>query len=394
MRAWIVLIAVLLALCSLAGATTIEVPKNSYTKGETITINGRCETNAVELSAEMHGLLVFHETTSCAADKAYGIMHKITQLDPKGRWRLTAVDGLSTKSTDIYVNPTREGGYLLLTLLSPSETEHYRTEEFNASIRVSEDGKAVEDASVVAWGAEGSRHEFTHAGGGVYSMRQFIPVDAPLGKWEFTVTAQGGSEDSEIGGEGVFGMSIAPAQVDVEIESPQASNFTLGFEIPVKVRMRYLDGRLFKGDATLKVGGEKFRMDIGEDYSYSYNFMPNESNLGTTALEIGAEDGYGNTAHREITVIISEGIINSNTVLIAGAAGFVLLMAILFFATKSAIGRSLRKRGEMRKRSGIEGEISQLKRDYFENATISKKTYSKRLGELREELEKLEGGIC
>lgn len=382
-------LAALLLIAGSAFALSLEVQKNSYSKGETIAISGKCRAGTVELGATTGNKVVFHETTNCQEAGQYAMEYPIAQLDPKGRWAITAVAGAENRSTDIYVNPTRESGYLLITLLSPSETVHYRTEDFNASIRILDNGVPVADAKVVAWGADGSRHELANAGNGIYSMQYFMPMDAPLGKWDFLVTAQKGEGGPAIGGEGAFALTVSPSPIDVQVKSPEATNFSAGFEIPVRVYLTYLDKRPFSGDVVLKIKGEEFGMAQGDDYIYRYVFVPREKHLGTTEISIEGTDKYGNRAQKTITLVINEGIINRDTMLVATGVAAVIAAVVIFSRIKGVLGRGMAKRGVSKRKEEIEREISHLKKEYFEKAAIGKKSYAKRIAELESELRKI-----
>ncbi|MBU1939839.1 FixH family protein, partial [Candidatus Micrarchaeota archaeon] len=289
--------------------------------------------------------------------------------------------------TQIKVQPTRESSYLVLTLLRPSEKKQNRASEMPITIKVTDGGNPLTDANVMMWGPDGSRHELKVQQDGLYSLQYFIPIDASLGLWAVTVTAERNSGGTTIGGERVFNMSVGYAPVEIIFESPEASNFELGFEIPVTAKIRYPDGRPFTESVVLNVRGAEFPMERGANNTYNYRYMPLENSIGAVELIVEAKDKYGNSGSASKTVTINEGMFSIENIMLAGAGTALAAVILVYLFLRSRFGVLKRKKHAKGVKENVEAQILSLKKDYYEKASISKGTFRKRMSELEAELE-------
>jgi hypothetical protein len=370
---------------------------DSFSKGDTIEISGTAARD-VEIKALNGNRLVFLEHAK-AADGNFSFSHKISFLDPSGRWAITVSDGKGTITRRISVSPTRESAFLALTFLSPSPTIFRRTENINVILRVTDAGQPLGDAIVYFWGLAGEKIDVPHTGEGIYSYTYRIPEDAETGKWELKVVASYMKVRSIIGGETAVTVTIEPSPLQVKLISPIAKEFYFGRFLNLKLDLLYSDGsRLHDGNVEvwLSQGDEPKRVPMKPTADGHFTTTIVTDNLKNRVLNvtINAGDIFGNSTEQFLQFEprgYTQYFVKKNALSIVAVMAF--LLALAFFWYKKSRAYVQRKR-LLREKEKILSLKKKNQKNYLVDRRISRAIFDKTDAELNMKMKEVEAKLA
>ncbi|MDO8627927.1 MAG: hypothetical protein Q7K42_05655, partial [Candidatus Diapherotrites archaeon] len=184
---------------------SLETDKDLYKKGEEILLNALCSGNSLVVfsASTVEGKKIFEFTKECL-EGAINESMSVGFADPSGKWVIEAVSGEERAQTNLEILKTPETQFFLITVLSPSFGDHYRAEDLNILIRVTDAGQIVENAEVKFFDLNGNPVRMNYFGNGMYSSQFNLPFDAELKDWELFFVAAKEQNGGFFGGEKSF----------------------------------------------------------------------------------------------------------------------------------------------------------------------------------------------
>lgn len=370
-------------ICSL----TLETDNATFQKGEIFRIFGRCTSlDTVKVSSFQDIKEIFEESAECSENGTFSLTHQISYLDPEGDWLIFAAEGDENKTNTIRITPTKESSFLVITFLSPSTISHYKNEDLDISVKITDAGQPVEDANVLFWGAEGEKQNLVYKGSGIYSSQYTIPLDTPAEAWDLRVTSLKKAGAQEHGGETKINMEIGSAPLQIDIIWPKAKSIEIRNQATIEAKITYFNGKQFDGNAAVEIAGKKFNLERKSEYLYGTTLFISEEYLGTNEFAISAEDKFGNFGKKEVEFVVIGGIIsqlqNAGVYILVA----VIIAAVFIFLAYPRISKNLNLKKLTAEERKLNFLIEKLQRDYFETNVIDRQTYQKKLAEFEAKL--------
>jgi len=186
-------------------------------------------------------------------------------------------------------------------------------------------------------------------------------------------------------------LKVEPADISIEVLRPYTRNFDVGSIIHLTVALAYADGTPVTGAAAaVNISGREMPMAWQGENIHDFNYSVTDSERGSLAIVVNAEDAYGNIGEEKIDVVIGTtpwallGI-----VLVAGSAIFAVLAAAFIIAA-ALFRKHSRARSLKQKLSETNAEIKRLQEDYFDNTSIGRDAYRAKLKGMTKRLKLLE----
>ncbi|MFH1255973.1 MAG: hypothetical protein V1494_01640 [Candidatus Diapherotrites archaeon] len=390
------------ALMAFAGAENISIAANaSMEKGQMLEMHGSCARLAfVALSAtSSDGKKIFENEIQCTSAGDFSYIYGTSFLDPAGEWVLAAESAGEKAETSISVLEKPESQFYLITFLSPSATEYKRTDDIIISVKVTDSGKAVDDANVIAWGVEGKRIQLYGNGNGNYSTTYGLPFDAELGEWVLTVAADKKSESLYAGGENSISLAVAKARIIIDALEPSLETYQLSEPIPLKASAVYSSGKKLAGAGekpkiTARIGENEVLLQQVDENFFAGSYEPRGEDFGEIAIVFSATDEAGNTGETLKTVITTNywgWFLKNNLLFFVVAIVLAVLLARFFYsgAKYSIMGSRLKN-----EKTQTEELIKSLQREYFEKGVMPAGTYKENLSKLKAKLTELDARIA
>jgi len=368
-------------LCTTASA--LEFDKDSYVKGETIWITGKCipgEENRI--NAAFRNSIIFDQNTECVQGN-FSFSYKTKVVDPSGSWNVIARPQNDSGKTEVLLSAS--SAYYKITFLSPSNGELKRGQSVPISVMVDDEGTAVNDANVYVFDFEGKRTLMENRGNGIYSFSSQMPFDGPLGEWDIIVVAEK-EKNITLGGERKLLIQIIGAPIVIDIENPQEGWHMQNNRIQIRGEVSYENGTLIPPDKIksmeIYANEEKISDNSGKNtFTASYD----AKSEGTHTLRFVVEDEAGNNAEKSIDVYVTcplQCTFEKNFPIAILGLAFVAL--VVFVAHKTVLsGRKLANAKSEKER--MHRGMERLQKDYF-NKKIGSQEYKEAMAEYREKL--------
>ncbi|MFH1697358.1 MAG: hypothetical protein ABH854_05650 [Candidatus Diapherotrites archaeon] len=390
-------IALVFISCALhASALSISADKADYNKGEAINIEGICAPGKNTLSIAHHGRIVFGREINCETASLFRERYEIGFLDPAGRWNIAIENGGESSETSALIWQIPESAYFVVKFLSPPPGTYYRTDGLPVTVRITDAGVPVTDANAALWAAGGARIQLENRGSGLYRYDYEIPYDAMPGKWRLVVTAERNA-DARHGGEAGMDIKVGKAPISIDVIEPAVRTFSLGAEIPLKVKVGYVNGKPIAEGAikqvAAEIGGRAVLLTPQGKGIYSGVLRTRGEDEGVVGIIITAEDLAGNFGDTTLNIVatgLAGWYLSEYAVYILAA---IMVLAIFVRVVYGGISRkgSLRKLEE--ERSKTAALIRGLQKEYFENRRMPAESYKKRIAEHRANINMIDAKV-
>ncbi|MEM7825435.1 MAG: hypothetical protein QW412_01070 [Candidatus Aenigmatarchaeota archaeon] len=316
---------------------SFQTDKKEYVKGEKISISGSVknqEGNYIQ-NAEVYITLEsdiwkFEYKTYTNTYGNFYYQYPISFGDPEGTWTI------SVKAFDAYGNTDEAQKlvevksppetYYSLAFLSPTQDSTYkRGETLIIEVNLTKANKPESGASVTCKLPNGLTIKLNEKSQGIYSRSYNISFDDSLGTW--SLVCQGIKE--EMGkiytGGSFINIIIEPTKIELNLISPQKTNFTLGETVIFIVEAYYPNGEHVKG-ATVKLTFQGETVFLAETQEGNYTTQFEIKQEGKFIARILAEDASGNEGEMEKTFMVE-----SNSVSILSSYWWLSLFLPLIF---------------------------------------------------------------
>ncbi|HLC36636.1 MAG TPA: hypothetical protein VJK05_03455 [archaeon] len=366
---------------------TFELNNDSYMKGETIFVSGKCGSfsGSAELIINSKEKDIFDSSIECFSGSDFSFNYEIDFLDPSGVWDLSIDD----KVKAFPVQLSRESGFLLIDFLSPLSPNVFRTDDINITVKVSEAGESVSTAAVSSWDVFGEKRELVYKGEGIYSLAYEVPFDADFNSWNLIVVAKDLGSGS--GGEAVIPLLIKKAPIRVELLEPVVSNFDLTTNIPVKAKISYINGKkVINPRVSVLFNNKEFFLSQESEGVFSFIYNPKEDDVGSLALIVSATDSAGNEGEASKNLVLTFSTLYYVIAFGPFAFVFLILISLVYFFVSRKFKESRKAKSFAERKTEIEAKVSGLQEQYFNKALISKDSFSKEMAKLEKELIDLE----
>lgn len=375
-----------------ASALTLNSDKKVVDKGKQVIFSGSCTAGIdVVIEGKSESKSVFSNVVTCSDAGTYELIYTPTFLEPSGKWDITVKEGSQESKFQLEVKPVPESHYFLVVFHSPGPVEHYRNEDLNITVQITDAGKAVLDARAVFFDLEGNKRELGHTENGIYTFSYEIPVDARLGTWQLLVLAERLDGDIRSGGENVVPVGIKKAPIKLDIAKPNLSNFDVDTPVDIEISAQYFNGKQISS-AKAYVTFKGKRIDLTQTgNAFLGKLLPIQSDLGSAELSFVVEDSKGNIGEVKQNVVVSADPLKlfiKNYLLIITIVVVVAALAFYFLKVKTKAFMS--KKELLAERGRLTAQVTKLQQDYFGRASISKEAYKKRLSEAEARLREVE----
>jgi hypothetical protein len=386
---------------------TLNTDKTSYEKGQKIGIFGTAKDpkdNPVEngeatitlKSGKWSDRLVTRIT-----DGTYSENYYITFDKPEGDWSISAsaVDnrgnlGQSIENVIVSVSVPAAWKYYTVTFLSPVPgTVYARGSEVTVTVQLTEGTEKISGADVYLATPSGEIITLTEGSQGIYSTTYVLRWDDPAGEWTVSVLGEKAAGGTYKAGTGSILLTIAPADLEIELLEPSRRKFEAGEEVNVKVRVSYPDGSPVEGAivaASLPNGENLALSDEGEGI-YRGTYFISDNDLGAWELAVSAVDAYGNYGRSgEVTLSFEEPSPSSYPVRYWWITiPVILACAIAPIPTVIKKLRIMKLNSIRREIKATEKLRRELPKRYFVEGAISRETYDSLMHQTMEKLVKL-----
>jgi hypothetical protein len=380
--------------------------KETYTFGDIIKITGTVSKNknpvALDLIATItteDGEELHAETVSSNINGSFKEEFQITGIHPEGNWVIT-VSAVDAEGNDGFF--AKE-----VTIKAPSDNAALSIKFANLIVGTAERGDSiqivlsvedeyaefVEQAEVVLEAPDGSETTLRETDEQTYVGKYTLPVTLSSGIQQFTVRANKKTTFSVSSGSQILSIQIAAANLNVELLEPQASTFSIGDDIPIKLRITYGDGNPVNESVIQgSVNGTPVTFRAIDKGVYVGTYFAQEKDVGTITFSAAVEDSFMNrgTVDRELNIQagFSPNYYVKTNPLAVGAGGLIIIVIL------AGIVFTLRAQGAA---SGMEKQLSRLQRQseqleiqYFKDQTLNKSDYTKMSNEVEAEIAALE----
>lgn len=380
-------IAVLVFAAAQVSALKIATDKKAYVKGETISIEGLCSVGSNRLYALQGKAVVFERGVVCKGAEYFKTTYETGYLDPSGQW-VFAIEGPGERAeARAIIAQVDESAYFVIKFLSPPAGQYARAGDVTISVKVTDSGAAVADAAVFAWNAEGRKAALENRGNGIYQLDYAIPYNAAEGKWNVIVVAERGNGTEKRGGEAAVELIIGKAALNIDVIEPEARSFSLGSEIPLKVKVGYADGKAADAAGGLLVyaslKGRVTALSLGADGNYSGVLKTTGGDEGAIGIEISAVDNAGNSGSATVNAVATgwaEWFVSTYAIYIIALVAALAFVAARLYGKARSVNELDALRAELGKNSEL---IKSLQDEYFKKGVMPAKAYRKMLSEYK-----------
>lgn len=338
---------------------------------------------------------IFSRTVQPDERGAFGYVHQLSMRDPSGKWTLHVSDSNGTETIPLYVPPTRESSFLVVSFLSPSPTRYYRTSEFMLSVLVLDAGTPVKGATVYAWDFAGKRQKLRDNDDGSYSLAMSIPYDAETGEFEILALAFARLEDGTLaGGQNSVKITVEKSPINVEFIAPKTDEYAVGENLPIEVKLSYAGGKPVEG-AKVYAFVNLLALDLAPKGNgiYAGTHFPKYSKNDVITLSIKAEDSAMNSGEALKSLKPGNYLIwqlKSNAIFYIFPA--LIIIYILYISLKEFrifFSKSMFKR----ERQELLRLKVRLHEDFYRRNIIGERTFQQRNAEYNSKLDRIEAGL-
>ncbi|MFH1587332.1 MAG: hypothetical protein ABID38_05730 [Candidatus Diapherotrites archaeon] len=311
-------------------------------------------------------------------------------LEEPGIW-LVNIGGVDLNNNSVFIEKSilvRESipeSHLEIELIKKLESIYVRGQEMEFIVKVTnrnEEEIAGADVKILMGNKTVPLAEIRS---GQYSGLYRIPWNEQLERRDLMISAR--KEEGEVllsGSETLF-VTIAPADLSIDIIEPREKRYKVGDTIPIEVDASYGSLEFIgNGTVTTLINGKEIVLNAVGIGLYEGSYYVEEEDEGEMRFEVRAEDEYGNSNFVEESILISGKSIvfdimkNIAIIAIVGAVLISVGMITAFFIIqRRRLGKLIRRRKEVE-----ELEI-ELQKRYFDETSISK-------GEFKDGMEKYE----
>ncbi len=371
---------------------SLSVEKGSFSKGEFIDVNGF---SSGKLSLFFIGISgnkeILYSEVQPDVNGFFSFNHFISCTAPAGEWKIIAVDELEEKEIRFSVNSSVECEYLRVDFINPSSSSYFRTQKFDVRVKVTDAGKAVDNAEVFFWDFQGKKKRLYFEGNGIYFFEEvMVPVNAEIKKWNLMVTAVSGGKEKD-GGSNIVFFDVKTAPIKIEVISPTIKEFDFGKPLNLKVLPKYPDDSIIS-EAGLWIEINDERINLEQDSSgVFYAIVPTEDfNAEVLYINIFAQDSYGNLGNISLDLEPKGHLyfyIAQNAIVYIFPALFIFYVVFVSFKEgRTFVNRIILKR----KRKKILILMKKLQDDYFNKQMISREVYLEQYEDYKNNLDQLE----
>lgn len=371
-----------------------------YSLGDIIGISGtitRRETPLgipLALSLKSGNAVIFEAELESDSNGRFSLPYHTSMLDPVGNWAvfLSGNDELGNYADAnrvIVVERAKTTAFLRVEFVGEFRDSYERESQLQLIVNVKDEkGGPVSGADtrlLTPLQETIPLHEFKE---GQYTGVYDIPYNTPLGKKRFEVHSS--KSDGGVSYDGFTGryITITETTIRTEIMEPREVHYRVGDAMPVKVKAYYPSGKLATaatGRALL--GTREIAIPQASVGILETSVALEEGDAGIANLFIEVSDGFGNRGLSETQLEIS-GVsftynLQKNAVLIAAAAGIILLVLAILGVIAGAI--VLSRRLDLRKKE-LQNLEHKLQTDYFEKGSITREEYRSLLDKYEHEL--------
>ncbi|MFH1225422.1 MAG: hypothetical protein V1676_06495 [Candidatus Diapherotrites archaeon] len=338
---------------------------------------------------------IFSRTVQPDERGRFSYVHQLTMREPSGRWLLLVSDENSTERLSLYVPPTRESSFLVVSFLSPSPTRYYRTSELTVSALVLDAGTPIKGATVYAWDISGKRQKLRDNGDGSYSLSMDIPYDAETGEFEILALAFARLEDGTLaGGQNSMKITVEKNPINVEFISPKTDEYAVGENLPIEIKLSYAGGKPVEG-AKVYAFVNLLALDLAPKGGgiYAGTHFPKYAKNDVITLSVKAEDSAMNSGEALKSLKPGNYLIwqlKSNAIFYIFPA--LIIIYILYISLKEFrvfFSKSMLKRERQ--------ELLRLKvhlhEDFYRRNIIGERTFQQRNAEYNAKLDRIEAGL-
>ena len=375
---------------TLVNALTFNLNPSEITKEEIIQMHGDCDEGSIKIYADNYDRFVFEKSLECDDSGKYFAEYEVSFLDPEGYWNIYSEQNNELKSETVLIKPTKKSKFLVITFLSPGKESYYKNEYLDLSVKITDAGNIVEDAKVIFWDLHDERQKLEYQKDGIYSVEYTIPLDTDTTEWQIRITAEQENEDEKIGGEAKLNIEIENAKFKINVLKPDKPSIETGSQLIVEAEITYLNNKEFDGKAKVQIGDHEFSLDKKTNNVYSGTMFVSDEYLESESIIISIEDKFGNSANKEINLLVTSGFFSSllseTGYLIAGLVLIIIFGLFVYPKVKTKLEtNNLKKEKKI-----LNSQIRELQKDYFERNKMPKKTYNKKLAEFELRLAEIE----
>ncbi len=175
---------------------------------------------------------------------------------------------------------------------------------------------------------------------------------------------------------------------------PRVEEFEVGKQVPIKLKLSYLDGSVVKNAAVTVTANYQLLALREEGLGvYSSKFIPEISEDSLVEIRVEAKDGSGNTGQKRLNLKPTGywmHIVKENAVFYAFPLVFI---SYIMFLTVKEIGFFLRRMGLRKRKQQLLLQKKKLQEDFYAKNILSKQTYDLRNAELNTELNEVRGKL-
>lgn len=389
----------LLILFNSAFGLSVTTDKNDYIKGDAIEISGSCNPLlSNELITTYGEKKVFEKGVECSSLGNYSLKYDISLVDPAGNWIIKLLNEEESFVKKIVVSRSPESAYYLIRFLSPSIGKYRKIEDIALSVKVTDAGVVVEDASVVCWDLDGNRLYLENKGNGSYFLQYEIPYNSEAEEWDLLVIAASEKGGEWYGGENRISLAITNAPITIDVIEPAIQSFELTATIPIKAGMTYFNGKEIKEEkeelkAVAEINGKNYELEKTEGGIYQINYKPGPEDLGTTTISLSAEDDAGNKGNKTIDLVITCSLGCLMTTYGIYVLAFLVIGGIILAAFYGRITHGVRLRVLQKERKKTFDLIKALQKEYFDKGVMPYRSYKKNLADYQTRIAELDEKI-
>jgi len=285
--------------------------KKEYSKGseilfsgKVIDVNNKSLPNAT-LNISLNYLDFWKNLTAKADENGnFSQNYYIGFLDSEGNWslRIDAKDKLGNSGFLTALIPVKtppEAAFYYIKFTNPLVGLSYsRGDEIPISVEVSEGDKPISNANLSFRVPSGKILELKEILPGIYTGEYFLGFDDPYGNYTIEVFGYKIENKTLKGGSNKISLTVKPANLKVELLSPQAQKFTAGQTVKISTRILYPDGTLARNlivEAASPLN-EPLSLSEIEPGIYQAIYKLKKGEEGPWLMQLETKDTYDNSA--------------------------------------------------------------------------------------------------
>lgn len=371
---------------------------------------------SLEVALFAPGDYFFNLSTTSDQNGKFAVSYPISFAEPEGNWeiRITARDRDGNEGSTILKTKisTPEGVvFYTVNFLSPfKDAEFKRGSTVPITVEVKDEDRLLEKAKLEFKNPRGELIPITEVRSGIYSLEYHLTPYDPLGVWQISAQALKTIDGVAKAGGNRIKVTVLPETLNLVLLQPTTFDFFTGQQISFKTKLAYGDGiAVENAKVTVKINNETVILSENElgIYESTYLFSTKDAaaaglaysvgeKLGTTNLELYAEDVYGNSVAVPQKAITVKSVSKTELMLRLFYYGIIarywylfLTVFLLLVLVTEPVWYHFYLKTSLRRIQGAEERAVEVQKDiqrkYFKRHSMSRDDYDKLMLKYREQ---------